>query len=620
MNMRHFRAFLWLRWRLRVNQLRRGGIANVIILVLFAMLIAGLGVLMLVGGTLVGLLAMKDAPPYAFLFVWDGVVVGMLFFWCITLIADLQRSDPLTLDKVLHLPVSPTGAFVINYLSSFFNVTLILFLAGMFGLATGLLFSRGPAMLVLFPLIAAFALALTAVTYQFQGWLAALMANPRRRRTIIVVMTATFILVAQLPNLINLATIRTRSGQGDGYQGRFDQHLKEQADLRDALNDKRLTLDEFYRQLATMQAEYKSREGEANRQRNEGYQRAAWLMSVALPPGWLPLGAAGAAAGDFLPALLGTLGLGVIGGASLWRGYRTTLRIYTGQYTAGSSQPRQAAEPAPAADAPPVKRRPILLDRRLPWLSEHAQAVALGTFTSLLRAPETKMIMLSPLIMGFLFGALALSNRASPPEAVRPLIVLGSMAMVLLTMQQLAANLFGFDRGGFRVFVLCPAPRRQILLGKNVAVAPLPLFWGVLALVAVQCVYWMRIDHFLAVLPQIVSMYLIYCMLANWLSIFAPIPIAAGGFKPSGARLVPALLNLVGFLLLPVLFSPVLLPIGLEYVAAEFGGLAGWPVNLFLSVVTLALVVPVYLLMVGVQGKVLQEREQTILKVVTSKE
>jgi ABC-2 type transport system permease protein len=615
-NMRHFRAFLWLRWRLRVNQLRRGGIANIVILVLFAMLIAGLGVLMLVGGVLVGLLAMKDAPPYAFLFVWDGVVVGMLFFWCITLIADLQRSDPLTLDKVLHLPVSPTGAFVINYLSSFFNVTLILFLAGMFGLATGLLFSRGPAMLALFPPVAAFALALTAVTYQFQGWLAALMTNPRRRRTIIVVMTATFILVAQLPNLINMATIRNRTGPDENAA----RHLQEQEELRGLLTAGKITNEEFLQRIAAAQDKEKKRREEAGRQRLAGYERTARLLSVCLPPGWLPLGAAGAAEGDFLPALLGTLGLGLIGGASLWRGYRTTLRIYTGQYTAGTSQPRQAAEAVPAADGPPAKWRPILLDKRLPWLSEHAQAVALGTFTSLLRAPETKMIMLSPLIMGFIFGALALSNRSSPPEAVRPLIALGSMAMVLLTMQQLAANQFGFDRAGFRVFVLCPAPRREILLGKNIAVAPLPLFWGVLALVAVQCVYWMRIDHFLAAVPQIVSMYLIYCMLANWLSIFAPIPIAAGGFKPSGARLVPALLNMLGFLTLPVLFSPVLLPIGLEYAAAEFGGLAGWPVNLILSVVTLALVVPVYLLMVGVQGKVLQEREQAILKVVTSKE
>ena len=36
------------------------------------------------------------------------------------------------------------------------------------------------------------------------GWLVALMANKRRRRTIIVVVTAVFVLLAQLPNLVNI--------------------------------------------------------------------------------------------------------------------------------------------------------------------------------------------------------------------------------------------------------------------------------------------------------------------------------------------------------------------------------------------------------------------------------
>ncbi len=40
---------------------------------------------------------------------------------------------------------------------------------------------------------------------------------------------------------------------------------------------------------------------------------------------------------------------------------------------------------------------------------------------------------------------------------------------------QLMANQFGFDRDGFRVFVLCAAPRRDILLGKNLAFVPVAL-------------------------------------------------------------------------------------------------------------------------------------------------
>ena len=61
----------------------------------------------------------------------------------------------------------------------------------MLGLALALAVVQGPAACCsALPLLAAFLLAVTALTYQFQGWLASLMTNPRRRRTVIVVVTA----------------------------------------------------------------------------------------------------------------------------------------------------------------------------------------------------------------------------------------------------------------------------------------------------------------------------------------------------------------------------------------------------------------------------------------------
>ena len=46
-----------------------------------------------------------------------------------------------------------------------------------------------------------------------------------------------------------------------------------------------------------------------------------------------------------------------------------------------------------------------------------------------------------------------LRHRVDPPEAVRPLMAFGGIAMMFLTLIQLLGNQFGFDRGGFRVFV-----------------------------------------------------------------------------------------------------------------------------------------------------------------------
>ena len=36
MNTQHLRAFLWLRWRLRINQLRRAGTVNAVLLMIMA--------------------------------------------------------------------------------------------------------------------------------------------------------------------------------------------------------------------------------------------------------------------------------------------------------------------------------------------------------------------------------------------------------------------------------------------------------------------------------------------------------------------------------------------------------------------------------------------------------
>ena len=54
-------------------------------------------------------------------------LVAFLFFWRIGLIAELQRTDSLSLTKFMHLPVSVNGAFLINYLSSLFRLSLIIF-------------------------------------------------------------------------------------------------------------------------------------------------------------------------------------------------------------------------------------------------------------------------------------------------------------------------------------------------------------------------------------------------------------------------------------------------------------------------------------------------------------
>ena len=185
MNREHLKAFLWLRWRLLVHQIQRGGVVNVVLLAILAGGAVLLAASLFVTFFLVGLFALDDASPQVLLYVWDGLVFGFLLLWSIGLLVDLQRSEVLSLDRFLHLPVSLKGAFLINYISSLVSVSLVIVVPPMIALALALVIVKGPAMLLVFPLLAAFLLMITAVTYQFQGWLASLMANQRRRRTVV---------------------------------------------------------------------------------------------------------------------------------------------------------------------------------------------------------------------------------------------------------------------------------------------------------------------------------------------------------------------------------------------------------------------------------------------------
>ena len=610
MNGEHFRALLWLRWRLRVNQLRRAGPANAIILALLGVACVCLSAGLFVTGLGVGALVLRTVDPPVLMYVWDGLVVVFLFCWSIGLIADLQRADALSLDKLLHLPVSPAGAFLINYVSSFLSVTMVVFLPAMVGLALALVLARGPALLLQFPLLAAFLLVVTALTYQFQGWLASLMANPRRRRTVIVVVTMAFVLACQLPQLMNFIQPWIQQHETE-IKTRFDVR---QVELMRALAVRQITEEEYQRQSGQLEAERKAEGQVFEQQTLRQVQQAVWLGNLVLPPGWLPLGVASAAEGNLLAPLLGTLGLGLIAAASLRRSYLTTLRLYRGEFSAGKGRPAAVTTPAKTGPASAG-----LLEKELPWLSEQAAAVALGGFRSLLRAPEAKMMLLSPMIMAIVFGSMLLIHGRNMPELVRPLVAYGGMAISLLGMAGIVGNQFGFDRDGFRVFVLCAAPRRDILLGKNLSFAPLVLGLGGIILVLVEALFRMRWDLFLAAVPQLLSMYLLFCLLANWLSILAPMRIAAGSFKTANPRLVSVLFHVLFVFLFPVALLPTLVPFGVQVALEELGGIRGLPIGLLLAVAECVGIVYLYGLVLTWQGRVLHARELQILAVVTAK-
>ena len=575
MNLIQLRAMIWLRWRLTWNQWQRGGGLNaaiamiVTIGLLFAILIGG------VVGLAGGAFGLSQASPHTARLVWDALVAAFLFWWATALITELQRSEILDLGRLLYLPVSVRDVFLLNYVATQLTFSLALMLPAMLGLTLGLMLARGPAMLLLLPLVVGFFFMITAWTYCLRGWLAALMVNKRRRRAIIMGITMAFVLLSQLPNLLTNVWFHDRQVS----------HPRPGAEVQEFLH----------------------RTAEAQR----GTESVVELAHECVPLLWLPLGAKALAEGNAWPAIFGAVGLFAIGTWGLTRAYRATLRFYQGGETAKPVR----ARPAPRTRAAGGR---ILLERRLPAIPEEAAAVALAGFRSMSRAPEVKMGLATNVCIFIVIGAgMLVRHTATMPDGARPLVASGAVLLTFLGIAHLMCNHFGFDRSGFRTFVLVPTPRRYVLLGKNLALLPAALAVFVIYLGFATVLAHLRVLDILSSLVEFCGAYLALSTLGNVASILAPYRISAGSLRPTKTKGTTMLLRMVmGLLLLPVL-APFLLPAGLGLLFDQFDLLPGSAVTLASALLMAVLAALLYWRTLAPLGRLLQQREKAILQVVT---
>ncbi len=606
----HLRTVLWLRWRIRVNQIKRLGTVNAVITGIFFGLLLLLAFMSFLSAIPVGQYVVHEYSPLVLLAIWDGLACVFLLFWMIGVVTELQRSETVSPEKFLHLPVPLSGVFLINYVSSWMALSVVYFLPTMVGLAVGLALDRGPALLWALPLITAFFLMVTALTYQFRGWLAAMMSNPRRRRSIIFGITFVFVGLAQLPTLISMwSPGRTEKKRA------IAQRSEQETELWNKRQTGQITPADYLNQVSEIRRIETERAKAENEQSSHQFEKWALLGNQVLPPGWLPWGVMSAAQGIIWPALAGIFGMTLISTASLWRSYRTTIRYYTGQFNQGTGKLKTPKPVVKTVRKPSSTTR--LLERRVPLVSEYASAIAVSCFRSIVRAPEAKMMLLSPIILAFVFGSMLFREASDIEKPVRSIMAIGAVAMTFFGMVQFVGNQFGFDRGGFRVFVLCPAPRRDILLGKNLSMAPLALGMSWLLIALVQVLRPMHLDHLAAMVPQSIAMFLVFCMMANWLSIFAPMPIAAGSMKPRNPRVMLVLLQVLFTFMLPLAMAPTILPWLAEFLLVYFQWMPRLPVFLVGSLLQLAAIGLLYHVILTLQGDSLQSREQKILEVVS---
>ena len=573
MNSEQLKTILWLRWRLMCNQWKRTRGLGAVFAVLIGVSALSLALLCFIGSFLGAFYGLGDASPMTIMFIWLGITIGFLVLWLVGLLTELQRSETIDLQKLMHLPVALGQMFVINYLVSHFTLSIVVFVPVMLGLASGLVFSRGPEMSLLVPLALSMIFMITAWTYCLRGWLATLMTNPRRRRTVIMCITFSLILVAQGPNFYFNVLHRDE---------RHSHQSADQAAQKEKLNEF-LAVQKF------------------------------------IPPLWLPASAQALAEKNPLPALLGTLGCLAIGALGLRRAYRSTVRFYHGETGGQAAAKIKIPGETKKNPAPRAKNKKDFLELSIPFVPEQSTALALATFRSLLRAPEVKMAWASSFISVVILGALFFMRSPSHlPDAVKPFAATGTIAFSLCLLIQFFVNQFGFDRDGFRALILSPAERRLILLGKNLAGLPVSLVSGGLLLAFASLRLQLPPFVIAATLLQLIALFLIIVTGGNLISILAPQRIAPGSLRPTKAKSEMVILMIILQLLFLLAMSPVFLPPLLELLWQK----AGWPdfvpVNFILSALLCAAAIFAYWRLLAPFGRLLQRRETKILNVVTA--
>ncbi|MDE0658472.1 MAG: hypothetical protein OXI79_02365 [Gammaproteobacteria bacterium] len=561
---------LRLAWKLSRRRWERqspllGGLA-----VLVAVVGIGSAVVAAVMALVLGIALLPEAEPLVLMLVWDGVIAVFLLLWLTGLLIQLQLGgESLSLDKLLHMPVSVSSAFFVNFLGSQLRVSLIIFLGVMLGLAAASVTVLGAAHLVLFPLVLGLAALVTCVTHQFQSWLGRVFANKRRRGTVVAVAVLAFVVLANLPALLNRSLVGADVSWGMEQVGQW-----------------------------------------------------ALVANALFPPGWLALGAWGAADGGVWISALATVGMFGIALLSLRRSYRKTLGAIARDDRPGQRPARAEDRTKPATRSaaptaglafgmPPGLGR--MLDPIMRSVPDHSRAVAWVAVRLWIRGPQGKMVLLSPLLLIMLY--LVIFRDFTQGGWAAQFVVLAMMGFMIMMAFNLFSNVFGQDGNGFRTVVLASVPPTELLLGKNLALLPYALVIGSVIIAVLQWVHPLPPTHVLANFAQLLVLYLVGCMLGNSFSVRAPWPMSSTSMGMRNATAASFLASFLSLLLLVAFIAPLAIPLALERRLAQGG--SSIPLYLIFSILELAVVVFVYRRLLASKGRLLATRLESILVRVT---
>jgi hypothetical protein len=264
--------------------------------------------------------------------------------------------------------------------------------------------------------------------------------------------------------------------------------------------------------------------------------------------------------------------------------------------------------------APARLEAPFYSGWQLPLLSPELSAVIEKELRYAMRNAQIRMMALMPLILIIirLFNRSSMGDMRSSARAgefityLSGLMATGGVLYVFLILGGISANLFAFEDGGMRSYILAPIDRRKILVGKNIAVTIVAFIFAVVLLALNAIVFRdMSPGDLIFVLLSFVVLAACMSIYGNWVSIRFPKRMKFGKrMNVSGVA---------GLLLIPmivVLGAP-------PFLAALAGYFSR---NVYVSYATLALfalvAVAVYAIAINVQGRMLARREIEILETV----
>ena len=621
--------FVWLRWRIQFNQLSKSSALGKVIAALMLVAFVMAAFAALATGTALGIfLPRLMAREYYFL-LWNGLIAVTCIMWLFYLIADLQRSEAITFDRLLHLPISFSQVFAINYVSSWLGLHTLSLTGLGFGFIVGSAFSLGPIALLFFLPFIAFLIALTALTYQFQGWIATLMSNPRKRRAILIGLPFVLVALIQVPAIVigRFSDRDERQAQVAEPEPKPPEVVIPETKTPELDGEAVVASPESPTEDPTETKETNAIAEEMRRAEVQAASKAALdklisrvrLANLVIPPLWLAGSIDSILAGNLHVLWLTPMML-LVAWLSLRSNYRATMRFYKGETDARAATTSGRTKNDLAMGKSDTARRSRWIEFGLPGLHDETNAVLGLTWQSMLRAPEVKLYLLLPFITPFiLFGALQAWKIPQVDELKAGLVVVAS-AVTMLMAAGLISNQFGFDRTGFRAFVLSPIRRDRILLARNIAIAPFLLIQAGLLATAVSFYFGLPFDKLFCAVILTAAMLPTFCLLMNLMSILTPFALAAGSIQPQQLNFIPLMTNMGLSMFMPIIVGFTLMPLGLEWLLDQAVVASRWfPFALLLSVPWVGFSFWLYAKVIPWQGKLLSRREQEILRVVTSK-